>query len=75
MRRPGAKAEMFTVMRQLVNQGMAIIMVSSELEEVLEVADRSLVMVKGRQVATLERSEASLERVLKLLFAVEKNAA
>ena len=71
----GAKAEMFTVMRQLVNQGMAIIMVSSELEEVLEVADRSLVMVKGRQVATLERSEASLERVLKLLFAVEKNAA
>ena len=71
----GAKGEMFTVMRQLADQGMAIVMVSSELEEVLEIADRTLVLNKGRQVAMLERSEASLERVLNLVFEVEGEGA
>ncbi len=71
----GAKAEMFSVMRQLADDGMGIVMVSSELEEVVEVADSVLVLAKGRQVAMLERSEATLERVLNLAFAVEAEAA
>ena len=71
----GAKGEMFAVMRQLADQGMAIVMVSSELEEVTEVADRSLVLANGLQIAMLEHSEASLERVLNLVFAVEGDMA
>ena len=71
----GAKAEMFSVMRTLADAGMAIVMVSSELEEVVEVADRILVLAKGRQVATLERPEVSLERVVNLAFGIEREAA
>ena len=43
--------------------------------EVIEVADRVLVLAKGRQVALLERSEASLQRVVNLAFGVEVEAA
>jgi ABC-type sugar transport system ATPase subunit len=71
----GAKGEMFAVMRRLADQGMAIVMVSSELEEVVQMADRILVLAKGRQVAMLDHSEATLERVLNLVFAVEGSAA
>jgi ABC-type sugar transport system ATPase subunit len=71
----GAKAEMFSVMRKLSDAGMAIIMVSSELEEVVEIADRILVLAKGRRVAVLERPEISLERVLTLAFGVAEEAA
>ena len=70
----GAKVEMFAMMRRLADQGMAIVMVSSELEEVIEAADRSMVLANGRQVAMLERSEASLERVLNLVFDVAGDA-
>jgi ABC-type sugar transport system ATPase subunit len=71
----GAKAEMFQVMRRLARDGMAIVMVSSEIEEVLDNADRVLVVAKGRQRALLPRAEASLSRVLNLIFAVEGAAA
>ncbi len=71
----GAKAEMFSVMRGLTRQGLSIIMVSSEIEEVLDNADRVLVIAKRRQRALLSRDEANLARVLKLIFAVEGMAA
>ena len=71
----GAKGEMFAVMRRLADEGMAIIMVSSELEEVVEIADRVMVLAKGRQVAILEREDLSLERVLTMTFGVEGEAA
>ena len=71
----GAKGEMFAVMRRLADEGMAIIMVSSELEEVVEIADRVLVLARGRQVAILEREDLSLERVLTMTFGVEGEAA
>jgi ABC-type sugar transport system ATPase subunit len=71
----GAKAEMFAVMRGLTRKGLSVIMVSSELEEVLDNADRILVLAKGRQRALLRREEATLARVLNLIFAVEGAAA
>jgi ABC-type sugar transport system ATPase subunit len=71
----GAKAEMVTVMRRLAREGMSIVMVSSEIEEVLDNADRVLVLAKGRQRALLPRAEATLARVLNLIFAVEDSAA
>ena len=71
----GAKGEMFAVMRRLADEGMAIIMVSSELEEVVELADRVMVLAKGRQAAILERADLSLERVLAMTFGVDEEAA
>jgi ABC-type sugar transport system ATPase subunit len=70
----GAKAEMLAVITRLAAQGMSIIIVSSELEEVVEGADRVLVLARGRVVGELGRADASVERILRLVFAVEEPA-
>jgi ABC-type sugar transport system ATPase subunit len=66
----GAKAEILEVITNLADGGMAIVIVSSELEEVVEAADRVLVLARGRLVAKLDRHEASVERILRLAFMV-----
>lgn len=58
------KAEVHRLMNQLAAQGVAILMVSSELPEILGMSDRVMVMREGRLVSELSRSEASEERVL-----------
>jgi ABC-type sugar transport system ATPase subunit len=58
------KAEVHRLMNQLAAQGVAILMVSSELPEILGMSDRVIVMREGRLVGELQRSEASEERVL-----------
>jgi ABC-type sugar transport system ATPase subunit len=68
----GAKQEIFQAIRRLRDQGMSVILVSSDLEEVVEHSDRVVVMARGRQIATLEAAEASVERILNLIFAVER---
>ena len=68
----GAKAEMFDVMTRLANEGMSVIFVSSELEEVVEVSDRIVVLARGRSIATLDRAEASVQKILNLVFNVEE---
>lgn len=60
----GAKAEIHALMNELAAQGMAILMISSELPEVLGVSDRILVMREGRLVAELSREEASQNRIM-----------
>jgi ABC-type sugar transport system ATPase subunit len=50
----GAKAEMFEIARQLARQGAAVVLVSSDLEEVAENCDRVVVLVEGRSVAELK---------------------
>ena len=70
----GAKAELYAAIRRLADQGIAVILVSSELEEVVEQSDRILVLAKGRIVATLDQKTASIERILSLIFAVEGTA-
>jgi ribose transport system ATP-binding protein len=67
----GAKQEIFQTIRTLSDQGMAVILVSSDLEEVVEYSDRILVMARGKQIAMLDGHEASVERILNLIFAVE----
>ncbi|MGA9322817.1 MAG: sugar ABC transporter ATP-binding protein [Xanthobacteraceae bacterium] len=67
----GAKQEIFQTIRSLSDQGMGVILVSSDLEEVVEHADRVLVMARGKPIATLDSHEASVERILNLIFAVE----
>jgi ABC-type sugar transport system ATPase subunit len=66
----GAKAEIFNVITQLANRGTAVIFVSSEFEEVVDIADRILVIGRGRVLALLERSDASVKHILDLLFEV-----
>ncbi len=59
----GAKAEVFSLMDEMARQGKAIVMVSSELPELLQVADRILVMRAGKMVAELPR-ETTQEEIM-----------
>jgi ABC-type sugar transport system ATPase subunit len=59
----GAKAEIHQLMRKLAGEGMAILMISSELPEVLGMSDRVLVMNAGRIVAAFDKDEATPEAV------------
>ncbi|WP_061934434.1 sugar ABC transporter ATP-binding protein [Aureimonas sp. AU22] len=59
----GAKTEIHKLMNQLARQGLAIIMISSELPEVLGMSDRVLVMNGGRMTAILDRAEATPDAV------------
>jgi ribose transport system ATP-binding protein len=60
----GAKVEVYNLMNSLVEQGVAVIMISSEMPELLGMSDRILVMHQGRITAELTREEATQERVL-----------
>lgn len=64
----GARAEIYTLMRDLVERGAAILMVSSDLPEALGMADRVVVMRDGVTTAELGRSEATPERVAALIL-------
>jgi ABC-type sugar transport system ATPase subunit len=68
----GAKAEVFRVMDDLARAGAAILMVSSELAELLQVADRILVMRQGRLVGELPR-QTTQEEIMRLA-ALERTA-
>ncbi|WP_322817146.1 sugar ABC transporter ATP-binding protein [Chloroflexus sp.] len=60
----GAKAEVHQIIDDLAAEGIAIILISSDLPEVLAMSDRVLVMREGRQMAIFSRQEATQERVL-----------
>ncbi|WP_022891045.1 sugar ABC transporter ATP-binding protein [Agromyces subbeticus] len=60
----GTKAEVHRLLSELAGQGMGILMISSELPEVLGMADRVLVMREGRITAEIDRSDATSENVM-----------
>jgi rhamnose transport system ATP-binding protein len=62
----GAKSEIHRLMGELASRGMAILMISSELPEVIGMSDRIAVMHAGTIVATLDRRAATQERILEL---------
>ncbi|SDE95305.1 ribose transport system ATP-binding protein [Paracoccus isoporae] len=62
----GAKMAIYKILRELASAGMGIIVVSSELEEVLGLSHRIMVMSEGRQSGMLSREEAIPERVMSL---------
>lgn len=62
----GAKYEIYKLMNKLASEGVSIIMISSELEEVLGMSDRIVVMAEGSSSHILDRSEASQERIMSL---------
>jgi len=61
----GSKAAVHGAISALAEQGLAVVMVSSDLPEVLGMADRIMVMRRGRVTATLDRADASPERVMR----------
>ncbi len=62
----GAKAEIYAIMNELVKQGMSIIMISSELPEIINVSDRVYVMNEGRVTGCLSHTEATQESIMTL---------
>ncbi len=62
----GAKYEIYKLMNDLTEQGIAIIMISSDLEEVLGMSDRVMVMHAGHSAGILDISEATQERIMAL---------
>ncbi len=62
----GARAEIYQLMRELAGQGKGIIMVSSDMEELLGMSDRAIVMAEGRLAGELDRTQFSQERILQL---------
>ncbi|MCR4431539.1 MAG: sugar ABC transporter ATP-binding protein [Tepidanaerobacteraceae bacterium] len=64
----GAKAEIHRLLRQLAAEGIAVLMISSELPEILAICDRILVMRRGRMVAEFNIDEATQEKIMNKAF-------
>ena len=71
----GAKAEIHRILRELAGRGSAIIVISSELPEILAVSDRVLVMREGKVAAILDKAAASEETILRFAAIPPEQAA
>jgi ribose transport system ATP-binding protein len=69
----GAKAEIYRLMRDLADRGAVILMISSDMEEILNVSDRVAVMHEGEITGVLERADCNEQNVMQL--AVGKKVA
>ena len=69
----GAKSEIYNLMEDLVKQGKSIIMISSELPEVLRMSDRVVVMCEGRVTGELDIADATQENIMTLATMREEN--
>jgi len=67
----GAKAEIYQLIRKLAANGVSVIVISSEMEEVLGISDRIAVMHEGRLTGILQRSQFSEEAVMRLATGTE----
>jgi putative multiple sugar transport system ATP-binding protein len=68
----GAKFEIYSIMNQLVAQGRGVVMISSEMPELLGMCDRIYVMNEGRIMGELTRAEASQERIMALILKTDR---
>jgi ABC-type sugar transport system ATPase subunit len=62
----GAKAEIYELIGELVEQGVAVLLISSEMPELLGLSDRIAVMHDGAIAGCLSRAEATQERIMEL---------
>jgi ribose transport system ATP-binding protein len=69
----GAKSEIYQLMNELVARGVAIMMISSELNEILGMADRVIVMRKGHVVGDVKGSQATEEQLVSIAMGVEQH--
>jgi ribose transport system ATP-binding protein len=67
-----AKREIYGIIDELARSGLGVVMVSSELPEILAIADRILVLAEGRLTAEFSRDEASEEKILKAALPIER---
>jgi len=67
----GAKQEIYEIMNNLANEGKAVIMISSDMEELIGMSDRVVVLCKGRMAGSLDRDEISQESILVKAAGVE----
>lgn len=65
----GAKYEIYTIINDLVNQGKSVIVISSELPEVLGLSDRIYVMNEGKIIGELDAKEANQEAIMSMIVA------
>ncbi|MFJ7733716.1 sugar ABC transporter ATP-binding protein [Lysinibacillus sp. NPDC097231] len=68
----GAKKEIYSIINELAEQGVTIIMISSELPEIIGMADRVLVMHEGKQTAILNKDELTQETIMHYATGGEK---
>jgi ribose transport system ATP-binding protein len=61
-----SKGEIYDLVRRLASKGAAVLVASSELEELLRLADRIVVLHRGRMAGELARAEATEERIMQL---------
>ena len=61
----GAKSEIYAFIEELVANGVAVVLISSEMEEILRLSDRVIVLRRGRIATTLTRDEASEARIMR----------
>ena len=71
----GAKYEIYTIMNDLAAQGRGVVMISSEMPELLGMCDRIYVMNEGRIVGELSRAEATQERIMAMILKTTGRAA
>jgi len=71
----GAKSEIYKLMRALAGQGAVILMISSDMEEILHVSDRIAVMHEGRITGLLERTDCTEENIMQLAVGREVGMA
>ena len=69
----GAKAEIYTIINNLAKQGLAIILISSEMPEVMNMSDRMMIMREGHIMGELSHDEYDQERILKYAMGVSNN--
>lgn len=62
----GAKQEIYTLINHLVEQGKTVLMISSEMEELMGMSDRILILVEGNMTGELNKSEFDQERIMQL---------
>jgi putative multiple sugar transport system ATP-binding protein len=71
----GAKYEIYAIINQLVAEGKGVILISSELPEILGMSDRIYVMNEGRLVGEMLRQDASQEKIMREIVRLEEVAA
>ena len=71
----GSKAAVHAFMRELASQGLAVIMVSSEIPEIIGMSDRVIVMREGRQVSQIQQQELSPEHLVRAAAGISEHQA
>lgn len=69
----GAKAEIYTIINDLAKKGLAIILISSEMPEVMNMSDRMMIMNEGHITGEVDHEEYSQELILKYAMGVTGN--